>query len=67
MANRRARAATVKKTYNLPPALVSRAKRVLKTRTQTEAIVRSLDEAAFADDVERAVRASARACLMSRW
>ena len=58
MANRRPIAATVKKTYNLPRALVSRAKRILKTRTETEAIVRSLEEIAFAEEVERAVRAS---------
>jgi hypothetical protein len=50
------RTATVRKTYNLPPALVSRAKTILKVRTATEAIVRSLEEVAFADDVEQAVR-----------
>ena len=53
-----AREATTKKTYNLPTALIARAKRVLKARTETEAIVRSLREVAFMDDVERAVRAS---------
>ena len=53
MATRRA---TVKKTYNLPPELVSRAKRILKVRTETEAIVRSLEEIAFMDEVERAAR-----------
>ena len=58
MATRRVTQATVKKTYNLPPALVSRAKRILKARTETEAIVRSLEEVAFADEVERAVRAT---------
>jgi hypothetical protein len=52
-----ARPRTVKKTYNLPPRLVARAKRVLKARTETEAIVRSLEEAVFMDDVERAIRA----------
>jgi hypothetical protein len=50
--------ATVKKTYNLPPRLVTRAKRILKVRTETEAIVRSLEEVLFMDDVERAVRAT---------
>ena len=50
------RLATAKKTYNLPPALIARAKRVLKARTETEAIVRSLREVAFLDEVERAVR-----------
>jgi hypothetical protein len=54
----RGRSATVKKTYNLPPALVSRAKRILKVRTETEAIVRSLEEVAFMDEVARAVRAT---------
>jgi hypothetical protein len=50
---------TVKKTYNLPPALVTRAKRILRSATETEAIVRSLEEVAFRDDVERAMRATA--------
>jgi hypothetical protein len=49
---------TVKKTYNLPPRLVTRAKRVLKVRTETEAIVRSLEEVLFIDEVERAIRAT---------
>ena len=53
------RRATVKKTYNLPPELIARAKRVLNARTETEAIIRSLEEIAFADEVERAVRATA--------
>jgi hypothetical protein len=50
---------TVKKTYNLPPRLVARAKRVFKARTETEAIVRSLEDAVFMDDVARAIRATA--------
>jgi hypothetical protein len=50
---------TVKKTYDSPPALVTRAKRILKSATETEAIVRSLEEVAFRDDVERALRATA--------
>ena len=49
----------MKKTYNLPPRLVLRAKRILAVKTETEAIVRSLEEIAFMDEVERAVRASA--------
>jgi hypothetical protein len=53
----RERRLTVKKTYNLPPALLSRAKRILKARTETETIVRSLEEVAFMDEVARAVRA----------
>jgi citrate lyase beta subunit len=56
-----ARRATVKKTYNLPPELVQRAKRVLKARTETEAIVISLEDAVFMADVEKAVRSASRA------
>jgi citrate lyase beta subunit len=56
-----ARRGTVKKTYNLPPRLVKRAKRVLKARTETEAIVISLEDAVFLAEVERAVRAASRA------
>ena len=47
---------TVKKTYNLPPRLLARVRRLLKVRTETEAIVRSLEQVAYMDDVERAVR-----------
>jgi hypothetical protein len=50
------RTATVKKTYNLPPDLVSRAKQILHARTETEAIVRSLQEIAYEDEIHRAVR-----------
>ena len=50
------RANTVKKTYNLPPRLVSRAKRILGVKTETQAIVRSLEEVTFMDEVEKAVR-----------
>lgn len=55
------RRATVKKTYNLPPELVQQAKRVLKARTETEAIVISLEEAVFMADVEKAVRSTSGA------
>jgi hypothetical protein len=48
--------ATVKKTYNLPPDLVRRVKKVLRAKTETEAIVRCMQQVAFMDDVERAVR-----------
>ena len=44
------RPATVKKTYNLPPKLIARAKRILHARTETEAIVRSLQEVAHEVD-----------------
>ena len=50
------RAGTVKKTYNLPPELVARAKRVLKVSTETEAIVRALEEVGHEDDIHRGVR-----------
>ena len=49
-------AATVKKTYNLPPDLVRRVKKVLQAKTETEAIVRCMQQIAFMDDVERAVK-----------
>jgi hypothetical protein len=50
------RAATVKKTYNLPPDLVARAKRILHARTETEAIIRSLEEVAQEDQIHRAAK-----------
>ena len=52
------RAATVKKTYNLPPELVARAKRILKASTETAAIIRSLEEVTHEDEIHRAVRRS---------
>ena len=51
-----ARLATVKKTYNLPPGLIARAKRILGVRTETEAIVRSLEVVADDDRILRAVK-----------
>lgn len=56
-----ARRATLKKSYRLPPNLVLRAKRVLKARTETEAIIQSLEEAVLMNEVERVVRASSGA------
>ncbi len=53
-------AATLKKTYNLPPKLLSRAKRILRVRTETQAVVRSLEEVVLMDAVERAVRESSK-------
>jgi hypothetical protein len=50
--------ATVKKTYNLPPRLVKQVQKILNAKTETEAVVRSLQEVAFMEDVERAVRAT---------
>jgi hypothetical protein len=54
------RAATLKKTYNLPPKLLSRAKRILHVRTETQAVIRSLQEVVFMDTVEKAVRESSK-------
>lgn len=48
--------ATVKKTYNLPPDLIARVKRIFKARTETEAIVLALREMTFMEEVERAIR-----------
>lgn len=58
--NVRMSAATLKKTYNLPPKLLSRVKRILGARTETQAVVRSLEEVVFMDAVERAVRESSK-------
>ena len=55
----RMKSASVKKTYNLPPKLVARAKHILGVRTETQAVVRSLEEVVFLDSVDRAVRESA--------
>jgi hypothetical protein len=48
-------AGTVKKTYNLPPALVRRVRRILGVETETEAVILALREMAFMDDVDRAL------------
>jgi hypothetical protein len=50
--------ATVKKAYKLPPKLLKRVKQLLHAKTETEAIVRSLQEVANMDDIEQAVRAT---------
>ena len=49
---------TVKKTYNLPPDLIARVRRIFKVKTETEAIVLALREMTFMEEVERALRAS---------
>jgi hypothetical protein len=51
---------TVKKTYNLPPRLVKQVQEILHASTETETIVRSLQEVAFMAEVERTVRATSR-------
>lgn len=48
----------VKKTYNLDPALIARAKRIFKAKTETEAITRALEDLAFMDELEKALRAT---------
>lgn len=48
----------MKKTYNLPPDLIARVKKIFGARTETEAIVLALREMAFMDDVDRALRAT---------
>ena len=50
--------ATLKKAYRLPPKLLKRVKQLLHAKTETEAIVRSLQEVANMD-IEQAVRATA--------
>jgi hypothetical protein len=52
------RVPTVKKTYNLPPDLIARVRRIFKAKTETEAIVLALREMTFMEDIERALRAS---------
>ncbi len=50
------KAPRVKKTYNLPPDLIARVKKVFKVKTETEAIVLALQEMIFMDELERASR-----------
>ena len=52
------RVATIKKTYNLPPDLIARVKRIFKARTETEAIILALREMTFMEEIDRAVRSS---------
>ena len=52
------KAPTVKKTYNLPPDLIARVRRIFKAKTETEAIVLALKEMTFMDDVARALRST---------
>jgi hypothetical protein len=52
------RAPTVKKTYNLPPDLIARVRKIFKAKTETEAIVLALREMTFMEEVGRALRAT---------
>jgi hypothetical protein len=42
-------------TYKLSSDLVTRAKRILGTRTETEAIIRSLEEIVYEDEIHCAL------------
>lgn len=55
---KKARSVTVKKTYNLPPDLISRVRRIFKAKTETEAIILALKEMTFMEEVTAALRAS---------
>jgi hypothetical protein len=50
------RAPTVKKTYNLPPDLIARVRKLFKAKTETEAIVLALREMTFMEEVGQALR-----------
>jgi hypothetical protein len=50
------RVPTVKKTYNLPPDLIARVRKIFKVKTETEAIVLALREMTFMEEVEQALR-----------
>ena len=52
------RVPTVKKTYNLPPDLIARVRKLFKAKTGTEAIILALREMTFMEEVERAFRAT---------
>jgi hypothetical protein len=52
------KAPTVKKTYNLPPDLIDRVRKIFKARTETEAIILALKEMTFMEDVTRALRST---------
>ena len=54
----RKKESTVKKTYNLPQDLISRVRKILGAKTETEAIVLALREMTFMEDVHRALRNS---------
>ena len=49
---------TVKKTYNLPPDLIARVRRIFKAKTETEAIILALKEMTFMEEVTTALRAT---------
>lgn len=48
----------VKKTYNLPPDLIARVRKLFQAKTETEAIILALREMTFMEEVERALRAT---------
>jgi Arc/MetJ family transcription regulator len=50
------RSNTVKKTYNLPPELVHKARRALGVRTETEAVILALKRVSDDEVIARAVK-----------
>ena len=49
---------TVKKTYNLPPELITLVKKHFKVKTETQAIILALEQIAHMERVEKAMRAT---------
>jgi hypothetical protein len=49
----------VRKTFKLPPDLIRRVQRMYGTATETEALVRCMEDATFMDDLASAVRKTA--------
>lgn len=47
---------TVKKTYNLPPDLVARVRKIFRVKTETEAVILALREMSFMEEIGRALR-----------
>ena len=48
-----------KKTCSLDPTLLKRVRRIYRTKTETEAVTRALEDAVFRDKVKKAIRATA--------
>ena len=48
-----------KKTCSLDPTLVKRLRRIYRTKSDTEAVVRALEDAIFRERVKKAIRATA--------
>jgi hypothetical protein len=48
-----------KKTWLLDQSLIDRVRRIYKSKTETEAVTKALQNALFQEDVAKAVRATA--------